>query len=310
MRTRIGWVALAALAACYRPASDRCGVAGACVDPGGGDGATDTPADMDSDGPPSPDACTMPTTVGSDTAFTQVFGTYFVGVFGGDFPAAMLRHNVATGLDDVVVQLGQSFSGTFKVVVGGNGVDDVHPDAPRLAPNGLEIFLRIDHIVAGKSELAVATRAPTGAIWGPPKTIAIDGQSVVSNIVVPSPPTTTTPRRMIVSEGAGSFDEVKETGTDGLSWTVVQHVDTPNFGVNYSGEASLTADGRFLVFRGRPGSINQAFYVPRDANGKFTGPVTALLGPISSANEPYLAPDCQHLFYTDAPAGQVHMVTY
>jgi hypothetical protein len=297
-------MALAALAACYRPASDRCGVVGTTCE----DAAGDTPADVEIDGPPSPDACTMPTAAGGDTPFTGVVGTYFVGVFRDDFPAAMLKTSVATGLDDVVVQLGQSFAGSFEVAV--PGLVDAEVDAPRLAPDGLEIFLRIDHPSSGKSELARTTRAPNGLIWSVPKALTIDGQSTFSNIAVPSPPTTTTPRRMIVSQGAGSFDEVQETTPDGLSWTVVQHVDTPAFGVNYSGEASLTADARFLVFRGKPGSVNQAFYVPRDANGKFTATGTPLLGPISSANEPYLAPDCRHLFYTDAPNGQVHMVTY
>jgi hypothetical protein len=310
VRSRIGWAALAALAACYRPASDRCGVVGTeCVDPGGGDAARDTPVDMDIDGPPSPDACVMPTHSGSDTAFTQVFGTYFVGVFGGDFPAAMLKANITTGSADVVVQLGQSFTNTYKIVVPGANAD-VLVDAPRLAPNGLEIFLRVDHPSSGKSELMVTRRAVNDVVWSVPKGITIDGQSVFSNISVPSPPTTTSPRRMIVSQGAGLFEEVKEQGTDGLTWTVVQRVDAPSFGVNYSGEPSLTADGRFLVFRGNTGGLNQALYVPRDANGKFTGTGTALLGPISSVNEPYLAPDCTHLFYTDQPAGQVHMVTY
>jgi len=324
------------LAACYRPARDSCAIAcgtnelcpdgytcsntfcalgSATCSPNGGeiDAAVDgVPGDMMPDGTPSPDQCDIPNgTPQSDTPFTNVFGRWFVGVFANDFPAAMLGNDGA-GLPAIYVQLGQAFNGPFQVAIDSDANAGIKVDAPRLSPNGTEIFFHRVDVTNAVHAISVSVRGSNTDVWSMPTDLMLVGSASDLSLADPSPPTTTDPRHMIISYGAGSYEELVQIGgIASRQWMTIDHVDNPSFGVQWSGQASLTADAKFLVFRGNSGGLNGAFYVARQPDGHFGGTAQPLLGTTSSVNEPYLAPDCHHLFYSDnTPPFQVHMVTY
>ena len=305
------WPLVLALATgCYRSASDRCAVT--TGDPACGPG--DALADMTIDGTPSPDVCVVPTAspVG-DAVITGVVGTYFTGVLADDFPAALLgidnMSNVA-----VLAQRGQGFMGPQMVAIPQNAGEVLA--APRLAPDGLEIFLRIDFTANNTHRIMLATRDPGSDFWKAPVTVALVNGMAGDGDAEPSPPTTTDPRRMVLSYGIRAIEEYVELNHDPRSWTLLRRITNPAFGLaDYAGQASLTADAQFLVVRakGPVSQLNTAFTVARSADGGFNNVAVPLpgSGATFSTDEPYLAPDCKHLFYTDETAAQqVHEVTY
>jgi hypothetical protein len=298
-------LALALVTGCYRSASDRCAVTTgdpACVP---GDAVADTMSDGTS-------GCVVPTANPvADTALTGVQGSYFTGVLADDFPAALLgidnMSNVA-----VLQQRGQAFTGPFMVAIIQTAGEVLA--APRLAPTGLEIFLRIDFTSNNTHRIMLATREPNSDLWNAPVTVALANGMADRADAEPSPPTTTDPRRMVLSYGTSAIEEYVELGHNPRMWTLIRRIDNPMFGLaDYAGEATLTADGQFLVVRAKSqvSQLNTAFMVARSADGGFNNIAVPLPGSgvTIPVNEPYLAPDCKHVFYSDDGA-QVRMATY
>jgi hypothetical protein len=289
-----------AVVGCYRSANETCAIV--VCDPDAG--VIDASGDAATDGAPA--TCTMPTSGGSEAPLANVVAQWFVGAFAADFPSVQF----APGSGSVAFQLGADFLPPYTEVISADAMTKY--DAPRLAPNGLEIFLRVDETTG--SRLGIVTRAAGATSWPgvvTPVTL-LDSTAtktlVIGTDAVPSPPTVTNPRLMVVSHGAGiAIDEFEEIAPG--SWKLLRQHPVPA-GVSYSGEASITGDGTFLVFRGRVGSLNQAMYVARQSDDFFGGTAAALPGTTDSVNEPYLAPDCKHLFYNNQTGPQVYMVTY
>jgi len=119
----------------------------------------------------------------------------------------------------------------------------------------------------------------------------------------PSAPTTTTPRRMIVSS-PNVHDEYVEVAPD--SWRrILRH--QLSFGtVTFLGHAVLSEDGRRLVFRGQDGTqIVSGYYVDRAAIdvGFPKTPIKIPTGDALSVATPFLTNDCRHFYYTDPNNG-------
>jgi hypothetical protein len=296
---------------------------GSCVEVGGsdcllGDGGADSASDAPIDAPIT--SCTPPTTAGSEAAFTT--GQWFVprlavpryGVLfrdeptgGGGQSIGRIHGTLSDELDSNVVfqQILEDQSGTLY-------------REPRLSPSGLEMFLRIE--ISGpmmQVQIGVSTRTAGTHAWTNPAAVPILGlTNNLDTLVDPSPPTTTMPRRMVLSRTGIGFVELEEVAIG--QWTVHREEAAPSFAndespardVVFLGEAHLTQDGLRLVFRGQiTGQDIGAYYVERaTVDDAFPAPAHELPTQ-SSVHNPFFTSDCQNLFYT-RDDGQVYRVRY
>ena len=334
------WLAvLLGLTACYRPGSDApctvtCSAAatecpdglicntemGRCALASGGcraadatlgkETSIDSPIDSSIDS--SIDAassvlCAVSTTVLADASLTG--GTWFIADRGAQ-RAVKEEAGVIVGLSgDPDTTMGSSYSDLFANVPAGTTYR-----APRLAPGAGELFL-LKQVITGYS-IAQSTR--TGEIWSSPQSLAFKDQSGTFDVSVdvrnaPGAPTTTVPRRILVSENLGfNVAEFREiTGTN--EWRHVQSHPTSFGTVNILGQATLSENGRRMVFTGQEGGgIVSGYYVDRaNVGDPFAAPATKLAASPLSVRTPYLTADCKHYYYSDPNAPDViHHVTY
>lgn len=185
--------------------------------------------------------------------------------------------------------------------------------APRLAPSGLELYVRIEMLATGGTRIGRSVRTATTDLWTTPIPIAIN--TVLSSGVLPSPPTTTTPRHMVIMNGVQTMIEIREASLG--SWHVERTQAIASFStamsetVAFLGEAHLTEDGRRLVFRGQITSQPVgAFYVERASlDDAFTGSATRL-PTMGSVSQPFFTSDCKYMLYTRESEGFVYRVVY
>jgi hypothetical protein len=296
-------LALAALAACYRP-GDRCAVAGACDDAP----SIDVPADSRVVGPPP---CTLPDNFTSDVPLTAT-GDWFGATLGADREAIMRadfadvngtpRSSIFRTVDDIT-----GGSTLYTPLIAGSATETYQ--SPRLSYNGHELLTRVDR--GGTVAIARAFRAPLSPSWS--VLLDLDLRDGGAPFVVPAGadvgvPTQTTPRRMILVYGAAGFDEFEENAAAG-TWDLHLHHATPNYEESFFGQAHLTADGLRLVYVHQiTSSINAIYVVERPDYESMFLPASRRLATASSASRPYLVPDCTTLFYDDGT--NVHMTSY
>jgi len=273
---------------CENPAGPKCGPGGDIVDAGDPDGTTSG-------------ACTPAASMTSDQSLALV-GVWFAGDHASQ--RAMFYDGTAI----------RTYEGNFDAS-GGKYVPalpqlDATLRAPRLAPGGAEMFLKIDD--AGAITFGRSTRVgPTKWTAPDPLTFTTSGPVLPSfadgdNI---SPPTLTDPRRLIIS-GTFGYHELVET-SDAQHWSLVSTTAGGTlFETSFVGEASLSPDGLKLIFLGNRGGTINAFYVTRPSTmSAFAGSAMPL--PHAAGNSPitpFLSADCKHFYYTAMPAGDVRHV--
>lgn len=123
-------------------------------------------------------------------------------------------------------------------------------------------------------------------------------------------PTATSPRHMLVTTGP-VLDEFVETNSS--VWTRVRRHSASFTGISFLGRATLTEDGRRMVFRGQIVPANVAgFYTDRANVGDlFTAVATRIPAtPSDSVETPYLTDDCHHYYYTSSTSRQIQHVVY
>jgi hypothetical protein len=183
--------------------------------------------------------------------------------------------------------------------------------APRLAPGGDELFLVMK---MGSNAMARATRNAVGNTWSAPVPMIMKQSDGVTDAIfvdghVPSAPTTTNPRRMLVS--LSTIDEYRETAPN--EWRRIASYPATIGGISVLGHALLSPDGRRMTFRGQLGSsIVAGYFVERASLSSAFGTIPVQI-PTSdglSVATPYLTPDCKHYYYADPNGGYIHHVVY
>ncbi|MBA3500725.1 MAG: hypothetical protein M4D80_08720 [Myxococcota bacterium] len=323
-------ICLFCLAACYQPnAATPCTLEcttscppglecrdNRCVEPNGTcptDAAILDAAPID-----APDAivplCPPQTTIISETPVIAP-GAWFIA-HGGSDPYAVRYTLPATNADVGIVSgtLGDvTDPSAYVTIVQDNAV--MAFDAPRLSPDARELYLRARLTAAGTASLGRYTRLAGTDTWSGLSAQTFIGMTFTT-ADAPSPPTTTTPRRMIISRDSQGFIEVEETMA-GKQWTVVRpqpaqsYLRADSVPVSFLGQAHLTNEGRRLVFRGQvAGQLFGAFYLERTSLAQdFAGPARQLPA-AGSVSHPYFTSDCTTLFYTFETQNQVYRVTY
>jgi len=295
-----GVLVLVGMAACYRPAPDRCEVT-----TGNPTCADAAPADAE-DAAQQP-VCTIPMIAASERDL--VGGEWFAARLDADRFAiisvrtpdanSILRGSILGTEQDVV-------NGTppFPTLFQGDQFDEYQ--SPRLSYDGLELFVRDDQ--NNVHEIVHSTRTPNTPDWDP--LVALTFTDAAGSVVVIkdgtdlSPPTLTTPRRiLLVYGGANGFEEYVED-TSKQQWNLTRvhmYPLEPPFG----GQAQLTSDGLQLVYI----SSGQIYVAVRPTiDSEFRTPAMLVTTSLAAAR-PFVPADCKHLFY-DNGAGVVRMVSY
>ncbi len=182
--------------------------------------------------------------------------------------------------------------------------------APRLAPGGNELFLVIK---SGSIAMGSSTRNVTSNVWSVPLSMKMKEPNGVTDATfldghVPSAPTTTNPRRMLVS--LSGIDEYRETAPN--EWRRIASYPANIDGVDVLGHALLSPDGLRMTFRGQRPSNNVAgYYLERaSVSSAFGTPIQIPTSDGLSVATPYLTPDCKHYYYADPNGGYIHHVVY
>ena len=329
---RAAWILC--LVGCYRPAQEApCTVActtscpshlqchgGWCVD----SAETMCPFDsgiVDPDGSvtqdvPNDGRCTPPSTTGTESVLVI-----------GEWPTARIdteRYAIKFDFEmDMQMNTIGVVRGTRGDVINGNPLfallfsDEVGVTlyrAPRLAPNGLEMYMRAEPVSTGISSLARSTRTPGTDAWSLPVLVNVTN-GVIGPASTPSPPTTTTPRRMVITNGGSSLIEIREVTVNAWQAVRTQLISSfptlPSGNVMFLGEAHLTEDGLRLVFRGQVAAQPVgAWYVDRASiDDPFTNPARQL-PTVGSVSQPFFTPDCKHLLYRRESEGFIYRVAY
>jgi hypothetical protein len=177
---------------------------------------------------------------------------------------------------------------------------------PQLASGAAELVVRIDNTMLNTSTLGVSRRS--GDTWSMPLPIGIFDETgtnplAVDRITLPSPPTTTNPRKMLVTSSRG-LEEFAESVQDRwirrgvfvLSNLEVQSVD---FGM-------LTPDATHVIYSGIQGGQPEIRRADRN------GPDGGILGTKILHNGfgavPFFTADCQDHLYYSATDGTIHHV--
>ncbi len=332
------WVVIAVLAGCYSPntiascsitcidacpnglacVQGRCQAApgvSTCFDGDGGlliDGSM-TDGDVDIDGSTVTPLCPAPAVLQTDTQLTAGESLHpRVPSESVAILTQMVVDNMGTPRRQISTTLDPGFSTGYQLNF--ESTDDTDYGVPAMAPAGDEMFMRF-HVAATNSTFIVrGLRAPGQAGWS-----GLFGTNLPVDPAGydPSAPSSTNPRRMILSK-ASNYVEVEETdNTNPTTWELVtdtnpDFVDPANANVKFLGQAHLTAEGRRLVFKGQIDSnIIRAFYVERDSiTMPFASPARPLPNSASlSVSFPVLTSDCKQLFYA-ASNGTTHRVSY
>jgi len=313
-----------ALTACYRPGADlpctvQCGAAGACPDDLLCNAATNQCALADGtcvagdagfgdaadaamiDGPPGAALCTLPVN------FTR--STVGVGIWFTPDRDRIPQLAVKYEAGDIHVTEGDVHGVSYTPMLAAAMNTSYHN--PRLVPGADEVFFI--HNVSGVYSLRRAKRLAAGD-W--PTTVVLlktEGGAITIPIAGNEEigaPTATVPRRMLVSTGT-VLDEFEEQAPD-LWWRVRRHA--ASFApVVFLGRATLSKDGRRLVFRGHdPATYVSGYYADR-ATIADSFPTTALLIPgqaTDSVETPFLSDDCRDYYYTHPTSVQIQHVTF
>lgn len=329
-------VVVLALVGCYRPGSDgpctvrcsalgecpgdlACNTMGLCALPGGGclpddASASDSPNDSPSDGmaidAPSDGGVTamcVPGAVSSTTALGQ--GTHFTPDLDGTPPLAVKYDNNTNTI--VVVEDTPNtdndalYAPMFPVLT--NGAVDV---SPRLAPTLQQAFFvrKVDPFLS----LQRATRMSPGA-WMTSTVLLKDGSGAttipITGLDEIGAPTTTNPRYMLIGRGANVIEYREHSANE---WRLVMTHSFAFTGITFAGHATLSENGRRMVFRGQIGAATVAgFYADRSGPGQpFTGVAMQISSsPAHSVETPYLSEDCRHFYYTHTTSQQIQHAT-
>jgi len=287
-----GVLVLVTVAACYRAAPDRCEVTVGNPACQGDDGAAgDTPGDQPVEQP----VCTVPpSAIGEHNI---VDGTWLAARLDGDRFAIMslrtqdanqvLRFSIVGTQDNLLV------TPQFSVIVQGDMF--VEYQSPRLSYDGLELFARADK--SNVHEIVHSTRTPATATWSVPAPLVFrDGNGTPENIMAgvdPSPPTETSPRRMLLVFGTTGFEEYVEDKATG-EWDV-KRVHAYAFDPPFAGQAQLSSDGLQLIY-----VSSGKVYVSVRPNlaSDFATTATPVATALTSFR-PFLFADCKHLLYDD-----------
>ena len=186
---------------------------------------------------------------------------------------------------------------------------------PRLGPDGVEVVL-----VMTKDQKISIARSVLDSLtmkFGAPSELMLleeDGvtPAAIGTGLSPSPPTKSSPRRMLLSSTVydspiDEYEEVNDT-----TWKrVYRH--GPFGTVHFVGEATLSEDGRRMVFRGQiTGLSPAAFYVERPSVTAAFAPAAGQLPTMNALviYTPYLTSDCKHYYYTELSTNVIQHVTY
>jgi len=291
---------------------------GWCQDPNGAactldDGGLVIEDGIQPDGPAA--LCPTPSTHGTETA---VVAGYW---FGARIDAERYAIKFAIELDSMQMPIGMIRGTRDDVITGAPPFGLIMADdpnykyrAPRLAPSGLEMYVRMEPMAA-PVRIGRSVRTPGSDAWSLPAMITI-ANLALSTGDDPSPPTTTSPRHMVIShDDSMGFSELHEVGPD--SWVVDRtqsmtgYVTPTTENVSFLGEAHLTEDGLRLVFRGQiiPQPVG-AFYLERASVGvPFASPARQL-PTLGSVSHPFWTSDCRYLLYDRQIDGQAYRVVY
>jgi hypothetical protein len=326
---------LLALTACYRPGSEapctvscsatamdcpdgltcnttigRCALAsGGCL---AGDAGDDARRGDAIDGPMIPDGAEpgpcVPTAAFNTFPLTQ--GAWFTPDLDRSPPIAVKQD--ANG-EPVVTEgnantvNGADYSPVFVPMAG------VRYYKPRLAPSRDEMYYLQEEEGAPVVTLRRATRMGPGN-WTSDIIVLLPEFGTTPIPLVGDEdigaPTTTTPRRMLIST-TNRLDEFVETGP--TQWTLVKRHGTTFSGAVFLGRATLNEDGLRLVFEGQAGAANVAgYYSDRAAVGDGFGTLAIRIpsSPGDSVETPYLSEDCQTFYYTFPQSGQIQRVVF
>jgi hypothetical protein len=176
--------------------------------------------------------------------------------------------------------------------------------APRLAPEGDELFVQVTQAGGKTAPAQLRSYALIGGRWELGGDLAIDGLALGPGSAPGVPSRRGGARKMMIDLGGGHFALIVERAA--LAWAVVDTYDPSALnGSTQMSQPSLTADGARLVFADVTSPPNPAAIVSTAVwvagSGVFLpdGRTPTLLGATSTAVEaPYLTPDCNHLYVT------------
>jgi hypothetical protein len=254
----------------------------------------------------------MPTSPGVETQLTA--GSSFTARLVDETYAVKFALEAAPeGTIEVIRGTRLDPSGIYTVLFSDD--TEVQFRSPHLAPNGLELFMRL-HLVQSNTWAFVRTdRTALTDAWSMPQGIAVASAPPITDADDPSSPTTTTPRLMAVSRSGMGFAEISEESP--TSWKVVQVALATSYetddakSVAFLGNAHLTEDGRRLVFQGQVGGENvSAFYLERASVAVAFASPARRIPTESSVSQPFMTSDCKTLFYRRAGEGFVYRVVY
>jgi hypothetical protein len=181
---------------------------------------------------------------------------------------------------------------------------------PRITPDGGTIYMRATDTSANTYIVSSVRNAVNGA-WGlltPVQFQTLAGTpATLAAGTATGTPSATSPRRMPMSVGVASFDEVEEVGNN--VWRLKSTITPASLGVLFIREPSFTPDGRRVVFVGSTqGNPNNAIYVA--ARTSLTSPFgTAVLLHDDPNNvdesSPFFTTDCSRVIYTNRIGPQV-----
>ncbi len=268
---------------------------------------------LEPDAPGPMTLCTMPTTLLADQELAGVTGEWFVAAVSPASYAVKFRLAVGEAGQVIGVIEGTrgAITGPYTTVI----ADDtsVSHRAPRLARDGVELFVRSE-----SSDVAITRFSRTAGTdtWSVLSKLTLNGLSpALTTVDDPSVPTQTTPRRMVLSRVSGFVELEEEVPT---IWKVIRTQNATSYqspasiAVSFAGQASLTADGRRLIFRGRAANepLNGAWYLERASlDVPFVDPARKLPASNSVAH-PFLSTDCKQLFYDEPSSSQIRRVSY
>jgi hypothetical protein len=229
-----------------------------------------------------------------------------VGVYGFSYSANLAADPYAVLLRNSTIEGTSAPLGTnYTPLYSKTGLNALDVAGPHLSHDGRELWFRVDRPTGSNIEYAPRD----GATWSSlqPARFLNGGTDVLIAINdVPTSPTQTTPRRMLmVRQGERMFAEYTEV-TPTL-WQRLTIYSATDIDALYGDDAILTADGLGLVYRN---TGNKAFFVRRDTlDAPFEQP-TQLPGPAFELVLPFVTADCRHLFYSDAENLNLHHISY
>ncbi|MBX3156255.1 MAG: hypothetical protein KF773_09675 [Deltaproteobacteria bacterium] len=238
---------------------------------------------------PRPDAsCTLPTGVEE----VLLPGSWFVADRATQ-RAVMFDDDVRETVGDVDTHLPSAYMKILEPKP--MGVKNY--DAPRLAPGGAELFVILETV----NDTRVLARAErTGVDWSAPAPVELvddtGAQILDLELTTTSPPTTSTPRRMMVSRTLTTITEFQEDAPS--RWKQLKTYTAAELGTATADGGYLTPDGLQLVFAGD--SVIRIATRQR-LEERFSGSQLLFTptAPVTTRHGAYYTVDCQrHLYYT------------